>query len=113
MGPTEPQAAGWPAIAAGDDTLIAAPTGSGKTLAAFLVAIDRLLREHRDAVGTRAADGGSAAADDIEVVYISPLKALAADIEQNLQKPLGEIRATARELGLDVPELRVLLRTGD
>src|SRR5205823_6155001 len=98
MGPTEPQAAGWPSIAAVHVTRIAAPNGSGKTVAAFLDAIDRLQREHRDAVGTRAADGGSAAADDIEVVYVSPLKALAADIEQNLQKPLGEIRATAREL---------------
>ncbi len=103
-GPTEPQAEGWPAIASGEDTLIAAPTGSGKTLAAFLVAIDRLLRE-RQAAGP----------DDeaIEVVYVSPLKALAADIEQNLHAPLAEIRATARELGSAAPELRVLLRTGD
>src|SRR5262245_58287893 len=102
QGPTEPQEAGWPAIAAGEDTLIAAPTGSGKTLAAFLVVIDRLLRS-----------SATADADGPEIVYVSPLKALAADIEQNLQAPLAEIRATARELGLDVPELRVLLRTGD
>src|SRR5262245_40318097 len=103
-GPTEPQAEGWPALASGDDTLIAAPTGSGKTLAAFLVAIDRLLREPK-----------AAGADDeaVEVVYVSPLKALAADIEQNLRAPLAEIAATAEELGLRVPELRVLLRTGD
>ena len=103
-GPTEPQAEGWPAIASGEDTLIAAPTGSGKTLAAFLVAIDRLFREHR---------AGEAGDDATEVVYVSPLKALAADIQQNLQTPLGEIRAMARELGLAAPELRVLLRTGD
>src|SRR5262245_50154194 len=102
QGPTEPQEAGWPAIAAGEDTLIAAPTGSGKTLAAFLVVIDRLLRS-----------SANADVDGPEIVYVSPLKALAADIEQNLQGPLAQIRATARELGLEVPELRVLLRTGD
>jgi len=105
LGPTEPQEAGWPAIAGGGDTLIAAPTGSGKTLAAFLVAIDRLLR--RPVADEPGPDDGP------EVVYVSPLKALAADIEQNLKAPLAEIRATAQELGLDVPELRVLLRTGD
>src|SRR5262245_35477040 len=104
LGPTEPQEAGWPVIAAGEDTLIAAPTGSGKTLAAFLVVIDRLLRRQE----TEAAEP-----EGPEVVYVSPLKALAADIEQNLQGPLAEIRATARELELDVPALRVLLRTGD
>ena len=105
LGPTEPQEAGWPAIATGGDTLIAAPTGSGKTLAAFLVAIDRLLQGPLD--HEPGPDDGP------EVVYVSPLKALAADIEQNLRAPLAEIRATARELGMDVPELRVLLRTGD
>ena len=94
LGPTEPQEAGWPAIAAGADTLIAAPTGSGKTLAAFLVVIDRLLRR-QDADAAPAEDEGP------DVVYVSPLKALAADIEQNLQAPLAEIRAVARELGLD------------
>src|SRR5262245_32776430 len=103
-GPTEPQAAGWPAIAAGDDTLIAAPTGSGKTLAAFLVALDRLYR---------AAESDPEGAVGSEVVYVSPLKALAADIQENLERPLAEIREVARELGLAVPDLRVLLRTGD
>src|SRR5262245_7938332 len=107
QGPTEPQEAGWPTIAAGEDTLIAAPTGSGKTLAAFLVVIDRLLRSDAISDTTRGDTEGP------EIVYVSPLKALAADIEQNLQGPLAEIRATARELGLDVPALRVLLRTGD
>ncbi len=103
-GPTEPQAEGWPWIARGEDTLIAAPTGSGKTLAAFLVCIDRLFRE---------AAGAAALEDRIEVVYVSPLKALASDIEQNLQTPLAETRTVARELGLSAPEIRVLLRTGD
>src|SRR6266508_1372466 len=104
-GPTEPQAEGWPAIASGHDALIAAPTGSGKTLAAFLVCIDRLFHE----AGTPGALEEAAT----RVVYISPLKALAADIQQNLQTPLAEIRAVAQELGLPAPDLRVLLRTGD
>ena len=86
LGPTEPQTLGWAAIGAGEDTLIAAPTGSGKTLAAFLVMIDRLLRERA---------GAGAGEEATEVVYVSPLKALAADIQQNLQTPLAEIRATA------------------
>ena len=103
-GPTDPQAQGWPAIAAGDDTLIAAPTGSGKTLAAFLVGIDRLFR-------AAAAEPDREVAT--EVVYVSPLKALAADIRENLERPLAEIREVARELGLGVPELRVVARTGD
>ncbi len=104
-GPTEPQAEGWPAIASGHDTLIAAPTGSGKTLAAFLVAIDRLYRE--------ASCLESVEEEPTRVIYVSPLKALAADIHQNLETPLAEIRAIARELGLPAPDLRVLLRTGD
>src|SRR5258706_39856 len=104
-GPTEPQAAGWPAIASGHDTLIAAPTGSGKTLAAFLVAIDRLFR---DVPGPASVEE-----EPTRVVYVSPLKALAADIHQNLETPLAEIRAIALTLGLPVPDLRVLLRTGD
>ncbi len=103
-GPTDPQALGWPAIAAGEDTLIAAPTGSGKTLAAFLTGIDRLFR-----TATAESDADLAT----EVVYVSPLKALAADIRENLERPLEEIRAVARELGLAVPDLRVVARTGD
>src|SRR5262245_40662698 len=104
-GPTEPQAEGWPAISSGHDTLIAAPTGSGKTLAAFLVAIDRLFRE--------APGPASVEEEPTRVVYVSPLKALAADIHQNLEAPLAEIRAIALERGLPAPDLRVLLRTGD
>src|SRR5215813_13339242 len=76
-GPTPPQAEGWPAIASGIDTLIAAPTGSGKTLAAFLVGIDRLFRESAEA---EALDD-----EPTRVAYVSPLKALAADIQQNLE----------------------------
>src|SRR2546423_12163582 len=91
-GPTPPQAGGWAEIAAGRDTLIAAPTGSGKTLAAFLVCIDRLYRAH---------EAGSGAAEGPQVVYVSPLKALAVDIHQNLEAPLAQIAAVAAELGLD------------
>jgi ATP-dependent Lhr-like helicase len=102
-GPTEPQLAGWPEIARGRDVLIAAPTGSGKTLAAFLVCIDRLLRE--------AAAG--ALEERVDVVYVSPLKALAADIQQNLEAPLAGIAEEARALGLRPAPIRALLRTGD
>src|SRR5215468_2091452 len=121
-GPTEPQARGWTEIAAGRHTLIAAPTGSGKTLAAFLVCIDRLYREH-EAAARQSADAdedgvGAAAAGEEpvagpQVVYVSPLKALAVDIWQNLERPLSEIAAVAAELGLPVPSIRVAVRTGD
>jgi ATP-dependent Lhr-like helicase len=102
-GPSAPQERGWPSIAEGTDTLIAAPTGSGKTLAGFLVAIDALYRAHE-------------AGEDIggcRVVYVSPLKALAVDIHQNLQRPLEEIAAVAREMGLDPAPITVAVRTGD
>src|SRR5580693_5945073 len=99
-GPTEPQAGGWGEIAAGRHTLIAAPTGSGKTLAAFLVCIDRLY------CASEAGPGP-------QVVYVSPLKALATDIHQNLEAPLREIAAVATELGLPAPLIRVAVRTGD
>jgi ATP-dependent Lhr-like helicase len=101
--PTPPQAQGWGRIAAGEDTLIAAPTGSGKTLAAFLWAIDGLVRA--------AASG--ALPDRTHVVYVSPLKALGNDIQKNLQVPLREIRELAEREGLTLPEIRVLVRTGD
>jgi ATP-dependent Lhr-like helicase len=103
LGPTEPQSRGWPAIASGRDTLIAAPTGSGKTLAAFLVCLERLFRE--------AASGPLP--DGTQVVYVSPLKALAVDIAKNLVTPLAEIRAIAEAQGLAAPEIRVQTRSGD
>src|ERR1035438_1187672 len=116
-GPTEPQADGWQEIAAGGHTLIAAPTGSGKTLAAFLVCIDRIYRAHEvndQALGTasRAREGAGRAAGP-QVVYISPLKALAVDIWQNLEAPLAEIADTAKRMGLPAPDVRVAVRTGD
>src|SRR3954465_10307313 len=89
-GPTTPQAQGWPHIAAGLDTLIAAPTGSGKTLAGFLVCIDRLYRAHEQ---------GRDVTERTNVVYVSPLKALAVDIAENLERPLEEIAEIAAELG--------------
>ncbi len=103
-GPTEPQAGAWQEIDAGRHTLIAAPTGSGKTLAAFLVCIDRIYRAHQ--AGEEPGNGP-------QVVYVSPLKALAVDIWQNLERPLTEITEAAAELGLTAPDIRVAVRTGD
>ena len=102
--PTEAQAQGWPAIASRRHTLIAAPTGSGKTLAAFLTALDSLARQALDSDGLP---------DATQVVYVSPLKALANDIQRNLLEPLGEITALAEEMGTPLPEIRVAVRTGD
>src|SRR3954467_4587659 len=101
--PTPAQIAAWPAIRAGRHTLVAAPTGSGKTLAAFLAAIDALVR--------RGADGPLP--DETQVVYVSPLKALANDIERNLKAPLGGIRAQLQALGYPDVDIRTVVRTGD
>ncbi|MFN2613606.1 MAG: DEAD/DEAH box helicase, partial [Actinomycetota bacterium] len=101
--PTPPQTQGWARIAEGDHTLIAAPTGSGKTLAAFMWAIDELVR---------AALEGTLG-DRTHVVYVSPLKALGNDIHKNLQIPLAGIHKLARARGLDMPEIRVAVRSGD
>jgi ATP-dependent helicase Lhr and Lhr-like helicase len=98
--PTSAQRQGWAAIADGRHTLIAAPTGSGKTLAAFLIAIDELFKE------------GLAAplADEVRVLYVSPLKALSTDIHKNLAEP----RRGIRELGgLAAPRITAAVRTGD
>jgi len=101
--PTAAQEAGWRHISQADDTLIAAPTGSGKTLAAFLWSIDRLVRR-----------GVTGRLDNkISVVYISPLKALANDIQINLQQPLSEIMGLAQKKGILLPEIRAAVRSGD
>ena len=100
---TRPQREGWEAIASGRDTLIVAPTGSGKTLAAFLWALDHL---HRLGLERRLEDR-------VYVVYVSPLRALNNDIEKNLREPLAGLRAAAVADGLDLPEVRVAVRTGD
>ena len=101
--PTEPQSAGWREIAAGRDVLISAPTGSGKTLAAFLIAIDGLVRESR----------ANSLPDQTQVLYISPLKALSNDVHKNLETPLAEIAALAREHEIPLTPIRSAVRTGD
>jgi ATP-dependent helicase Lhr and Lhr-like helicase len=103
-GPTEAQARGWPLVRDGTDTLIAAPTGSGKTLAGFLVAID---------AAYRAYEAGEDPRGLTRLVYVSPLKALAVDVQENLERPLAEIAAAATELALPVPPIQVAVRTGD
>ncbi|GEP40038.1 DEAD/DEAH box helicase [Nocardioides psychrotolerans] len=101
--PTPAQAGAWEAIGAGRHALVVAPTGSGKTLSAFLWSIDRLLTTPVPDDKTKRC----------RVLYISPLKALAVDVERNLRAPLTGIRHTADRLGTPVPELRVGLRSGD
>ena len=101
--PTQAQAGAWQAIGKGEDTLVVAPTGSGKTLAAFLWAIDRLAAVPPPQDPKRRC----------RVLYVSPLKALAVDIERNLRAPLTGIRHAAHRLGLAEPDIRVAVRTGD
>jgi ATP-dependent Lhr-like helicase len=100
--PTRAQELGWPAIAAGASTLILAPTGSGKTLAAFLAAIDRVMFDPVPEPAARC-----------RVLYISPLKALAVDIDRNLRAPLVGIARAAERLGLAFHQPAVAIRTGD
>ena len=100
---TVAQQRGWEAIRQGRHTLIAAPTGSGKTLAAFLTAIDDLVRE---------ADIAPLS-DEVRVVYVSPLKALSADIHKNLGEPRRGIRQLAEASGGEAPRITAAVRTGD
>ncbi len=86
--PTPPQAQGWPAIAAGESTLIFSPTGSGKTLAAFLSCLDRLMFSPVPAKDARC-----------RVLYVSPIKALAVDVERNLRAPIAGIARVAAARG--------------
>src|SRR5712664_565477 len=102
--PTEAQLEGWRSIRSGRHTLIAAPTGSGKTLAAFLTSIDQLLRESL-ATGELP--------DEVRVVYISPLKALSADIHKNLAEPRREMRRIAEEMGSPPVGITAAVRSGD
>jgi len=102
-GPTTAQERGWASILAGQDTLIAAPTGSGKTLAAFLASLDSLVQR---------AERGELE-PTVDVVYVSPLKALSSDVHRNLEVPLAGIRDAAVALGLPTPDVRTALRTGD
>jgi ATP-dependent helicase Lhr and Lhr-like helicase len=100
--PTRPQLLGWPAIARGDSTLILAPTGTGKTLAAFLWCIHRLMFAAAPPKKQRC-----------RVVYISPIKALAVDVERNLQVPLAGIAQAAQKLGVEFRQPEIAIRTGD
>jgi ATP-dependent Lhr-like helicase len=103
LAPTAAQQGAWAAVSAGEHALVVAPTGSGKTLAAFLWALDRLasqpppeIKQHR-----------------CRVLYVSPLKALAVDVERNLRAPLAGIRQATHRLGLPEPSITVGMRTGD
>jgi ATP-dependent helicase Lhr and Lhr-like helicase len=101
--PSDPQVRGWPAIATGANTLILAPTGTGKTLAAFLWELDALIRRGQEAPLPNA----------VQIVYISPLKALGNDVQRNLERPLAELQARFEAAGESFPEIRVAVRTGD
>ena len=101
-GPTPPQLAAWPLLPSGADLLVASPTGSGKTLTAFLVSIDQMWRDPP----TDKVPGPS-------VLYLSPLRALATDVRENLLRPLEELRQLSAEMGYPAPNIRVDVRTGD
>ncbi|MFE8942159.1 DEAD/DEAH box helicase [Streptomyces sp. NPDC007872] len=101
--PTAAQEGAWTAIGAGSDVLVVAPTGSGKTLAAFLASLDRLA----------AVPPPAEARKRCRVLYVSPLKALAVDVERNLRSPLTGIRQESVRLGLPEPDIRVGIRSGD
>jgi len=101
--PTTVQLRGWEAIRERRHTLIAAPTGSGKTLAAFLTALDDLYVESLT----------NPLPDEVRVVYVSPLKALSADIHKNLAEPRRGIKRIAEEMGLEAPRITAAVRTGD
>ena len=101
--PTPAQVGAWEAIGAGQHALVVAPTGSGKTLSAFLWSLDQLLTSERPADKTKRT----------RVLYVSPLKALAVDVERNLRSPLTGIRHTGDRLGQQVPEVTVGVRSGD
>ncbi|MFE1443807.1 DEAD/DEAH box helicase [Streptomyces sp. NPDC058739] len=101
--PTAAQAGAWQAIREGSDVLVVAPTGSGKTLAAFLAALDQLTATPPPADPRKRC----------RVLYVSPLKALAVDVERNLRSPLTGIRQESVRLGLPEPEVKVGIRSGD
>src|SRR5512144_3161990 len=105
--PTAAQVGAWDAISQRRHALVVAPTGSGKTLSAFLWAIDRLMAEGR------GLDGLDRRARGTRVLYVSPLKALAVDVERNLRAPLTGIRQTGERLGVTVPDVSVGIRSGD
>jgi ATP-dependent helicase Lhr and Lhr-like helicase len=101
--PTSPQRLGWPVIARGESALILAPTGTGKTLTAFLWCLDRLMLHPRPEGANRGC----------KIIYVSPLKALAVDVERNLRSPLAGIANMARRRGVPFHEPLISVRTGD
>src|SRR6476469_5463369 len=101
--PSEPQRMGWPAIASGEHTLILAPTGTGKTLAAFMWELNQLIVRGLESPLPNA----------VQILYISPLKALGNDVQRNLEQPLAELRARFESEGKAFPEIRIGVRTGD
>ncbi|MEV0822673.1 ATP-dependent helicase [Nonomuraea rubra] len=111
--PTAAQEGAWESISRGDHTLVVAPTGSGKTLAAFLWSLDRLAAAPEKATPGEAASEQAKERKGTRVLYVSPLKALAVDVERNLRAPLAGLKQTARRLGLPVPEISVAIRSGD
>ncbi|HEV8218506.1 MAG TPA: DEAD/DEAH box helicase, partial [Gemmatimonadaceae bacterium] len=101
--PSPPQREGWPAIGSGASTLILAPTGTGKTLTAFLWELNQLI-----------VDGSKEPLPNaVQILYVSPLKALNNDIQRNLERPLAELRERFEGAGKSFPEIRVAVRTGD
>lgn len=116
-GPTPVQSRAWEAIGRGENALVIAPTGSGKTLAAFLSAIDRLGRSEVDRDGAAPARTGARRKNDpprgVRVLYVSPLKALGADVERNLRRPLAGIAEAADGLGESWASVSVSVRSGD
>src|ERR1035438_5374393 len=101
--PTAPQQMGWPVIARGESALILAPTGTGKTLTAFLWCLDRLMLQPLPPNHTQGC----------RIVYVSPLKALAVDVERNLRSPLAGMANMARRMGVPFREPTISVRTGD
>jgi ATP-dependent helicase Lhr and Lhr-like helicase len=101
--PSAPQIEGWPAIASGDNTLILAPTGTGKTLAAFLWELNALITQ----------GAGAPLPNAVQILYVSPLKALGNDVQRNLARPLAELRERFAAAGEPFPDIRVDVRTGD
>ena len=116
--PTAAQAGAWDAIGRGEHTLVVAPTGSGKTLAAFLSAIDDLVSRGSADRTLAAAEADrtparTTAAERCSVLYLSPLKALAVDVERNLRSPLAGVGAVAARRGVTLPQITVAVRSGD